>query len=228
MISIVLIESNNSGNLGAIARIMKNFGFKDLILIDPRCKINEESRKRAKHGKDILKNVKIKNFDFLEKFDYLIGTTAILGTDYNIPRSPLSPERLAERLSRIKKLKIALVIGRDDRGLTNEEIQKCDFVVTIPSSKKYPTLNISHALGILLYEINKKSAKKTVSSHIMFAGKKEKDYLLKRIKNVVKSAGFLTEKNKKTQLLVWKRLIGKSFMTKREIFALHGFFRKIK
>ena len=97
MISVVLIEPENQGNIGAVARAMKNFGFSDLILINPKCRIGKEAKNRAKHSQEILNKIKIKNKDYLKNFDYLIGTTARLGTDYNIPRSPLYPDELQKK-----------------------------------------------------------------------------------------------------------------------------------
>jgi len=152
MIHIILMEPENPGNLGAIARVMKNFGFMSLILINPKLEVDETARCRAKHAQDILDNAKIKDVSYLKKMDLLVGTTAKVGTDYNIPRSPLSPKDLAAKVN--PKQKIGLLIGREGIGLTNEEIMMCDFTVTIPANPDYPTLNISHALAILLYELS--------------------------------------------------------------------------
>ena len=153
MLSIVLIEPSTPGNIGFIARAMKNFGLKDLILINPKCELKKEAIWYAKHAKDIIKKSKTKPFSYLKKFDYLIGTTAIIGSDYNIPRSPLTPKQLASELSKInlKKTNIALIFGREGSGLNNKEIQMCDFIVTIPTSKKYPTMNISHSASISVF-----------------------------------------------------------------------------
>jgi TrmH family RNA methyltransferase len=231
MITTILIEPENEGNVGAIARIMKNFDFKNLILINPKCNhLSKEALSRAKHGKDVLRNAEIKNIDSLKEFDYLIATTAILGTDYNIPRSPITPEELSDKLRKInvKKLKIGLIIGREGIGLKNKEIKKCDFIVTIPTSKKYPTMNISHAVSIILYEIFKKQRNEKINEHIIFATKKEKDVILNYIKKILDKMDFTTKEKKETQIKIWKRIFGKSFLTKREAFAIIGFFRKIK
>ncbi|MBW2980898.1 TrmJ/YjtD family RNA methyltransferase [Candidatus Woesearchaeota archaeon] len=229
MISVVLIEPETSGNIGAIARVMKNFEFDDLVIINPKCKpLAKEALDRATHAKSILKKSKIKKINYLRTFDYLLATTAILGTDYNIPRSPISPEQLAEKLSKIsKKLRIGLLIGREGTGLSNKEISMCDFIVTIPSSKKYPTMNVSHATSIILYEISKKQDKKKSSEHIIFATRKEKDVILGYMNKIFNKLTFSTKEKKETQKKVWKRIIGKSFLTKREAFAVMGFLRKL-
>ena len=229
MISVVLQNPKTAGNIGAIARVMKNFNFSDLVLINPKCNhLGNESLDRATHAKDILKKAKIEGIDCLSNFDYVIGTTSKLGTDYNIPRSPLTPEQLAEKLSKIKKSNIAILFGSEDHGLSNKEILKCDFIVTIPASKSSPTMNISHSASIILYEIFKKSSLENVSSHIIPAGKIEKEIILKKISNILGKLEFSTKEKKETQKVIWKRIVGKSFLTKREAFALLGFLSKLE
>ena len=226
MISIILIEPELSENVGFVARAMKNFDFKELILVNPKCNL-DKAVKTAKHGKDILKKAKIKKIDFLKRFDYLIGTTAILGTDYNIPRNPISPEQLVDKLSNIdRKLKIGILIGRESSGLNNKEIEMCDILISIPASKKYPTLNISHSVSIILYELFKTKKEKS-DSHINFATKKEKEIILNYLNKVLNKLEFKTKEKKETQKKVWKRVIGKALLTKREAFSVMGFFRKL-
>lgn len=227
MISIILIEPELSENLGFVARAMKNFDFKSLVLINPNCSL-DKANKTAKHGKDILKKAKIKKFDYLRKFDYLIGTTAILGTDYNIPRNPINPEQLSEKLKKIdlKKIKIGILIGREGSGLKNSEIEICDILVTIPASKKYPTLNISHAASIILYELFKTKKEKS-NTHIQFAAKKDLEIVNKYFIKVLNKLDFQTKEKKETQKKVWKRIFGKALLTKREAFSVMGFFRKL-
>jgi TrmH family RNA methyltransferase len=230
MISIILLEPENAGNVGAVARSMANFGFKDLILIDPKCDPkSRDAIRRAKFAGSILKKAKIRTKKVLDRFDYVIATTAKLGNDYNIPRSPISPKQFAEKVAVLKKkkTKIGILFGREGIGLTNEEVRACDFVVTIPSSKSYGTLNISHAVNILLYELFVAFEKPTISSHIVMASSAEKKQLLKLFNKVLNSLNFATPAKKQTQVTVWRRIMGKSFLTKREAFALMGFFKKL-
>lgn len=228
MISVILINPENAGNIGAIARSMKNFGLNDLIVIDPKGKVNTvTARKRAMHAEDLIRKAKVKDMNHLKKFDYLVATTAKIGSDYNIPRSPISPEQLAKRIHGKRSLKIGIVFGRESKGLTNEEIALCDFVVTIPTSKKYPSLNLSHAAAILFYELFKADAIETISSHIIFASQPEKEQIIKYLNQVLDNMDFSTPEKRKTQDVIWKKLIGKSFLTKREAYALIGFFKKM-
>ncbi len=228
MISIILIEPETSGNVGAIARSMGNFGVKNLILINPKCKIDSDARCRAKNANHILDKIKIRTERVLKNFDFIIGSTAKLGKDYNIPRSPLTPAQLAETLKKVKNKKIAIILGRESLGLNNKEIQMCDFIVSIPTSKKYRTMNISHALTIILYEIFKEKNTEELIKPFTPMSAKEKHRILELLDIAMKKMSFETEEKRKTQRKVWKRMITKSFMTRREAFALMGFLKKIR
>jgi len=229
MISIILLEPQKPGNVGAIARIIKNFDFSDLVVINPQCDIkSKEAFDRSAHAKNILENARIENIYYLKNFDYIVATTSKLGTDYNIPRSPITPAQLADKLSKLKNRKIGLLFGPEGTGLSNELIKSADFLVTIPSSVKYPTLNVSHSVGIILYELFQKSKDRKQGEQIIPMSKKEKGHLLKIIFNKLDKMHFATKEKKETQKLIWKRILGKSMLTKREAFALFGFFRKMK
>ncbi len=225
MTDIIVIEIENPGNLGAIARAMANFGLKNLVLVNPKCSIDHHDAKcRAKHAQKILEKAKI--VDSIDKYDYLIGTTAKLGTYYNLPRSPLTPEQMAEKIEKIGRRKVGLIIGREGPGLTNEEIRKCDFVVTIPGSK-YNTLNISHACAILFYELFKTKGKKQFIEKYTPINKKEKEHILKKFDNLFDTLKFSTEEKRETQKIAWKRILGKAMLTKREGFVVFGLLKKL-
>lgn len=229
MIEIILMEPRKQENLGAIARVMKNFSFEDLVLINPKCKAGFTARKVAKHANDILDRIKTKDKSYLKKIDYLIGTTSRLGTDYNIPRNAISAEQIAEKMASVdyNKLKIGILIGREGSGLTNKEINECSMVAIIPSSKKYPALNVSHAASIVLYEIFKKTGQDKVNAHIKFATLQDNEVMLRYIHEILDKLEFSTPEKKDTQKRVWKKVFGKAILTKREAFAVMGLLRKL-
>ncbi|MBI4149889.1 TrmJ/YjtD family RNA methyltransferase, partial [Candidatus Woesearchaeota archaeon] len=226
MLTVVLVEPESEGNLGAVARLMKNFDFRDLLLINPQCDyLSQEALDRATHAKDILRHVRVeKDISCLGEFDYLIATTSKVGTDYNIPRIPIKPEELSINLDLRKK--VALLIGRESTGLRNEEIMKADLVVTIPVSKKFPAMNMSHACGIILYEIFKAFGKEKVGEHIPAASKREKDQIMILLDEAMKKLT-IPELKQETQRRVWKRMLGRSFLARREAFALMGLLKKV-
>ncbi|MBN1502378.1 RNA methyltransferase [Candidatus Woesearchaeota archaeon] len=231
MINVILVMSENSANIGSIARVMANFDLNTLILIAPKADhLSEEARSLAKHAQHILDNAEVHGYDYFRKikkrFDYVIGTTSVLGTDYNLRRLPLTPEQAVQKIDFNKK--IALVFGRDGSGLRNEELELCDFIVTIPASKKYPCLNISHSASIILYEVYKKRGASKVNEHIALASRREREIIMKKLNNILDKIDFATPEKKETQRLAWKNLFEKSVLTKREAFAVIGLLRKLE
>ncbi len=230
MLTVVLVEPETPGNIGSVARVMKNFGMGRLVLVNPKCNpLDGEAYGRAMHASDVLKSAKVvKAFGSLRKFDYVVGTTSALGTDYNVVRSPISPAQLSFQLrGKSGKAGIALVFGREGTGLTTKEIAACDVLVTIPSSKKYPALNLSHAVAIVLYELFQHFSQVKVSSHFVLASAAEKKLALSMVNEILAAMDFSLDSKKKTQIMVWSRLINKSFLTKREMYALLGFLRRV-
>lgn len=220
---IIAQEWKTPGNIGALARVMSNFDFKDLVLLNPKCDhLSEEAINRSKHAKNTLLNAKI--VDKLE-YDTLIGTTSEIGLNYNLRRNTISPEQLA--IMDLKG-KVGLIIGREGDGMNNEEVEACDILVTIPTSINYPTLNVSHAATVIMYELFKQSSKKNITDETEYATREEKDKLMELINEKMKVLEFQDEFKEQTQLIVWKKLIGKSNLTKREAMVLFGFLKKIK
>ena len=235
MLSIILVETEHAQHIGAICRVMANFGINTLILINPQCKKNDwEALKRAKHeSASILNNAMLADMSILKTFDYLVGTTARNGRDYNIPRSPMTPEEFSEwihknRILEDQKVRVGLVIGREGHRLSNEELLQCDSVVTIPTHPEYVTMNISHAVAVLLYEIYKKLGTEKMDKKFPKAVIKEKEVIMHVLEEVIAKEAFKSESKRETQRRVWKKLIGKAMLTKREAFALIGFLRKMQ
>ena len=219
-ISIVLVEPTYPINVGYAARIIKNFGYKKLFLINPKFNM-QEARKFASHAVDILENAEKCSFDeLIKREDYVIGTTAISASrEGNLTRQTVPPWEISNMVSGNK---ICLIFGRDTTGLTNEEITKCDLIVKIPANGKYPTLNISHAMAIILYEISKSSLRKKVS-----APRVSIDRIAANFAELALVAGVKKHKVKIMQEAL-QRILRRSKPTQRESSLLVGLPRKIK
>jgi len=217
MISVAVVGCQTSGNLGAISRVMANFGLKDLYLVNPECEvITDESKARAMRSIKILEKAKIINNLEKIKADYLIATSAKLGSQSNIHRLYLTPKELAKNID--PKLDYCIVIGREDKGLLNEEIKQCNMLVHIQTIKEYKAMNISHSLAVILYEL---SAKENLPEKL--ANKREIKAVTMRLdelKNGIKNYENFKE--------VFVNVINRSFLRKKEARALAGLFKKIK
>lgn len=153
-IRVVMIEPLKDGNVGAVARAMKNFGLSELVLVRP-CSIGEEGIKRSMHAVDILKNARtcFTEGEALEGVDYIVGTSGVdTANDKKFSRISLTPEALAAKLKGSDAV-IAILLGREDFGLDNDLVKRCDFLVTIPANPEYNILNISHAAAVIFYEL---------------------------------------------------------------------------
>ncbi len=231
MLWIALSEVEHAGNLGAVCRVMANFGQQNLLLINPKCSPkDEEARKRAKHAILILEKARIASWDSLDEFSIIIGTTSQLGTDYNLPRSPLLPEELARKLASadLGRKKVALLFGPEGEGLSNEQLLDCDFVVTIPTSGKYPTLNLSHAVAVLLYELSRDTHSPAIHAKYPLAGKREKEVAMELVEGILPHLELNRGLKEETQRRLWRRMLGKAMLTAREMAALLGFLRRTK
>ncbi len=235
-IIVVLFEPETSGNIGAIARSMANFGSNKLILVNPQCDhLNKTALDRASHAKTILKKasvIKENNIKKIEKKirkygNHIVATTSKLGNDYNILRSVENIDTIAQRIA-VKDSNIVLLFGKESHGLSNEEIEIADFAITIPASNKYPVMNISHAVTVCLYELYKNANTEKIKSKIpKQAQKAEIKQLNKLVNKTIDNMSFLRTNQDKTQRLVWKKLLSKLMLSRREAYALMGYFKKI-
>jgi tRNA/rRNA methyltransferase len=222
-IRVVVAEPKHEGNVGAVARAMGNFGAKDLILVRP-CRIGEEARKRAMHATSILDAARAVDSleDALADVDLVVGTSGIETTgEKRFARIAISPRELAARVASIEGT-IALLFGREDFGLFDGELAKCDLLVTIPASKESPVLNLSHAAAILLYEL---SLPATSRPHRRPASGMEKEKLHEAFTSLLEAADYPTHKRARTRIM-FRRLLGRAAPSKWEFHALMGVFQR--
>lgn len=134
---------------------MKNFGYEQLLFVRPAF-ARDAARPFAAHGVGVLEQARTTTFRELRRtFDTLVGTTAIRAKrPSNLVRTALEAGELARQLRRMTGRACPL-LGRETTGMTNRELGNCDLVASISTGTAYPTLNISHALAIFLYELRR-------------------------------------------------------------------------
>lgn len=155
---VVLVGVTHPGNLGAICRSMLNYGFDDLRLVNPRCSPDdEETRARAKHAQRVLDSVET----FGSIADAVADCRAVIGTsgkrelgEKTLVRHYLFPWDVVERESAANG-QIALVFGEEGKGLSTDDLARCDYFVTLPTWEGYPIANLSHAVNAILYEFHR-------------------------------------------------------------------------
>ena len=151
---IVLVEPQFEGNIGAVARCLRNFGLHELRILRHDGNFSEETRNRAKHAQSVLDDCQVyQDWDTcFDDINLVIGTSGKreLGDKVQF-RHFLLPAELGERLSDVEG-KVAIVFGPEGMGLTQEELRACDLMLTIPTWEGYPILNLSHTVAIVCYE----------------------------------------------------------------------------
>ncbi|MEQ9394654.1 tRNA (cytosine(32)/uridine(32)-2'-O)-methyltransferase TrmJ [Haliea sp.] len=152
-IRIVLVNTSHPGNIGGVARAMKNMGLSRLVLVAPRQFPDEQADWRAAGAIDLLQGATVCATldEAIADCQYVVGTSA---RERRIPWPLLDPRRCAEEMARRSgREQVALLFGREDRGLTNDELQRCNLHLHIPSDPSYSSLNLAMAVQIVCYEL---------------------------------------------------------------------------
>jgi TrmH family RNA methyltransferase len=228
-VAVALIEPQYPVNVGHIARLMKNFGYKRLYFVRPHFD-EAKAIKYSTHGKDILVAAKTITSNQLRKnFDVIIGTTAIHATSrLNILRESINAEQTAKIIHDKSTSEYCILLGRESSGLNNKELEMCDLVLTIDTKTEYRTMNVTYALAILLYEISKlrpelpvRKSKKKVD----LASQQEIELLLKYVIKVADASNY--DLHKKPLLkAATKKLLAKSVPTSKDVMLLVSLLRK--
>jgi len=155
-IRIVLVNTTHPGNIGGAARAMKNMGLSDLTLVEPKRFPDPEANARSSRADDILEQAQVVATleEAIADCQLVIGTSA---RQRHLSWPLISPRQMSAQiqqdLQQQSDLKVALVFGREDRGLTNEELALCHYHVHIPTEESFSSLNVAAAVQVLAYEI---------------------------------------------------------------------------
>lgn len=230
-VEFVLIEPSHPGNIGACARAVKNMGFNKLGLVNPVNFPADEAFYRAKGASDLLDNAII----YPSLNEALSEKTLVLGTsarERTIPWPNTFTNKIFEEVSGLDcNNKISVLFGREKSGLTNEELQRCHMHLKIPSSEEYSSLNLSHAVQIISYEL--RNALLTdidvpIKEDIPLSTDEEDEFLLKHIDEVLLGLDFYNQNSSRQVQARIKRLLKKARPDKLEVGILRGFLSKIE
>ncbi len=228
-VAVVVVDAQTPGNVGTIARAMKNFGFADLKLVDPPdLHPDGEAYGFAGHAReDILPNHDVLTFERLVSEFYTIGFTAMTGRDEGTHvRYPFTtPAELGEHLVGVET-DVALVFGREGTGLSNEEFARIDEVCSIPANPDYPVLNLGQAATIALYELRELALEDThqPERHDR-ADERALEGLYDQFASFLVAIDRPEEKRAKTERML-RRVLGRAHPTGREVTTLRGLFRR--
>lgn len=236
-VRVVLVNTSHPGNIGGAARAMKNMGLSELVLVGPERFPDPDAVSRASGADDVLANARI--VATLE--DAIADCALVLGTsarDRRIPWPVLDPREAADKvldqLEQLPDAQIALVFGREDSGLTTDELQRCQYHVHIPSMPDFSSLNLAAAVQVLAYELRMQGLQREgaptkmhkVETTAVFneipatAGELEQFY--QHLEQVLVEIGFHDPQKPRQLMPRLRRLYGRVHLNRMEMNILRG------
>jgi TrmH family RNA methyltransferase len=231
-ITFVLVEPAESGNIGASARAMKNMGFSGLSLVNP-APVTDEARWMAHNALDVIRAATVHPTlaDAVGEQSIVVGATRRKGRRRGIIHNVDEGAKKIVELASANR--VAILFGREDRGLYNEEIEECGFLISIPANAEHPSLNLSQAVLIMAYELSRaeyRLEEKGIGVSRLVSHE-ELTTLYSRISDTLKLLEYFPVGDgdlEKKMMMNLKHFIGRAGLAEWEMNMLHGICTRIE
>lgn len=229
-VRIVLVEPTHPGNIGASARAMKNMGLSRLVLVNPHEFPSDTAVFRAVGAADVVHDATV-----VDSVDAAIaGCHLVVGTSARNRRIPwplLDPKACGSKVNqeRTSDSDIAILFGRESRGLKNEELQKCHYHVNIPTAKAYSSLNLAMAVQVIAYEILQAhlAEPQAQSWDIDYATADAVEFFFEHLEQTLIQVGFHDPDNPRQLMTRLRRMFNRIRMDEMEVNMLRGFLTAV-
>ncbi len=234
---VVLVHTHYAGNLGAAARVMRNFGLADLVLVEPYARTsNPDAQRMARDGLGILNSARIVPdlATALADCVYSFATSSLTAGVWRSGTVGAVAERMPELLAASNAGPVAIVFGPEPHGLSNEEIGLCNGVVHIPVDAEYGSLNLAQAVAICCYELRKSwsraeneakgQSEVPVRSVAAFV---DQERMFDHLREAMTAIGYLFGEKGDSLMHAIRHLIGRAQPTPQEVKLLHGLARQM-
>jgi TrmH family RNA methyltransferase len=231
-IRIILVGTTHPGNIGAAARAMKNMGLSDLALVAPKIYPSDEATARAAGADDILEQAQV--FATLDEAladrECIIGASARLRT---IAWPQLDPKQCAAKIAEQAQAKTAILFGRESIGLSNEELERCHYLLHIPCNPEFSSLNVAAAVQVVSYELFQ--AAQTAApvappnNEDALANGEEMESFHQHLLQTLHEIGFLHERKSSPVLIRrLRRIFNRAGLEKTDIHILRGILSRVQ
>ena len=230
-LKVVLVEPSGPINVGSIARLCSNFNVDQLRIVSPKCDIYSlETKKMALKGINFIRNCNIYEslIDSISDCDLVLATCGRI--HYPKEYEQDSIENISTWIRNFKEVKnLAILFGREDRGLTNRELLMAHKVITISTHESFPSLNLSHAVSIVLYEFSKIAKTNNIlkKKDLDFATSKQIEDSFLEIENLLLKTGYVLPHTLDAKISKFKKYIHRSETSKNELNILRGIVHQI-
>ena len=228
---IILVQPQGPINIGSVCRTMKNFGFTKLRLVDPTKEYkNLSAKKMALTAFHILEDAQIFNDlpTALHDIQVAFGTTRRFG---KYRKNFYTPSGAADKINGFDPdITCAMVMGPEDTGLETRDLDLCQHFITIPTHDGYPSMNLSHSLAVLLYEVSLKSdlGKKFYDpAPKKLATGDEIEHMFAHMRKTLLDIDYLDPQNPDHLLRTFRRIFGESGLTSRDVRIIRGLMSRI-
>jgi tRNA (cytidine32/uridine32-2'-O)-methyltransferase len=235
-IRMVMVNTTHPGNIGAAARALKNMGMSRLVLVDPLEYPSQRATWRAASAVDVMDKIQVVSTldEAVADCSLVIGTSA---RERRIPWPLLTPRECGDRVwVEAAQHQVAVVFGREDRGLTNEELHKCHFHVHIPANPEYSSLNVAAALQVIAYEVRMSAlAAEQGGTPVHFddwdqplAPLQDVEMYFAHLEETLTSLSFLTADNPRQTVTRLRRLYNRVRLDQMELGILRGMLTSVQ
>lgn len=229
-ICVVLVEPQGPRNIGSVCRAMLNFGLDDLRLVNPQTDhLVHEARQMAVSGTTLLENAVL--YPSLEEAladcSLCYGTTRRFG---KYREDMIHPDEAAQQLlPEASAGRVALVFGREDKGLHTSELDLCQRFITIPTDERLPSMNLAQAVLVCLYEIAKAKGQQAGLEHgrKKLASGENLEGMYQHMKETLTQVGFLNPQNPDHIMRAFRRIFGRAGLNEREVRILQGLWSQV-
>ena len=230
-VKVILVETSHPGNIGASARAMKNMGLTELVLVNPVEFPSDKAVFRSASAADVVQEAQmvLSVDEAIADCQLVIGTSA---RERRIPWPLLSPRECGEMVAAAAGAgqKVGLLFGRESRGLKNEELQKCQFHVNIPTGEAYSSLNLAMAVQVITYEVLQASRDGrglAVDWDMPYASGDAMAHFYQHLEETLAQVGFHDPDNPRQLMTRLRRLFNRIRVDQMEVNILRGFLSAI-
>lgn len=227
---VVLVETSHPGNIGAVARAMKNMNMNQLRLVTPKHFPHADATARASGADDVLKHASVHDTlqDAIADCQIVLGASA---RDRTISWPSFTARESAEKwVNAPQKANIALVFGRENSGLKNHELDLCHFLLRIPCNQEYSSLNLAAAVQVVCYELFIASGQELVSEigdqgEDPLASAEQMEGFYQHLQQTISDIGFLQPERSKSIMRRLRRIFNRTQLDTKELDILRGILR---
>ncbi len=225
---IVLVRPQYSGNIGSVARAMRNMGLNDLALVNPAPIQRAQAETMAVHAREVLEAMQV--YPSLPAAvgpcGLVVGTTCRTGLYRD---TVVSPRELAPHIVEAARVnRVALVFGPEESGLSNDDLRVCHRLITIPSDSGYLSLNVSQAVLVCCYEVFLATHDAPAPTAVRpFATVAQQELMYEKLKHALLHIGFLHTQNPEHIMFALRRIFGRAALEERDVQILLGMARQI-